>query len=335
MSRRPLRQLIPKAALWAVAASLGLSLACWLGVWLATEHGDRNVVLIGDSFTGNYRFEVGERIEDRLQTALGPQWRVWNAARPGARTLDMLLQLHQARTLHGDPDLVVLPLFVTKFAVDKPYLRLDKRGDNLKWLRLDSAAGPVLDSLDTEHWKKLAIHKAGLLVGFYDLLEYAWIEAVQSPNERAAMRAHDAGRARAIEAKIASHAREWQRIDPTAPGFADGPAARDLDLLVTYARTERIPLLILLIPVGNMDAVARVFSPLAQQHLEQARQVTRAWCERRGVAAVDLTDAIPGRTYDDFTHLNRVDGNDVLASAVAGFVRGGGIAATTGTPKVK
>jgi hypothetical protein len=53
------------------------------------------------------------------------------------------------------------------------------------------------------------------------------------------------------------------------------------------------------------------------------------------VAVVDLTDAIPGRTYDDFTHLNRVEGNDVLASAVAGFVRGGGMAATPGMPASK
>ena len=324
-SERPsLWSRLPGAAVSMVVGCLLLTLACWAGIAAGVDRDKPTLIFVGDSFTGNYRFEAGDRLEDLTEEALGARWQVFNFARPGARTLDMLMQVHQAQTLVGDVELVVLPLFVSKFQVGDPYVRLDKRGDNLKWLRLSTSSGPVLDSFGAEYLKKLTIHKLGLLVGFYELLEHQFVERVQQPSDRARMRSDPPARRRAIDAKSDRHAQMWGGVAFDEAAFGTTGAAQDLSLLIDNLKAQGIPLLIVLIPAGNMDVVDRKFSPEGKANLERARQASRSWCAQRDVPSIDLTQRLPGQLYDDFTHLKEVEGNAIITRAITAWMSSDG-----------
>ena len=321
----------PKAALWSVAGCLVLTGLCWAGVWVAAAPADKCVLLVGDSFTGNYRFEAGSRLQDLMEAELPDDWSARNFARPGARTLDMLMQVYQAETLMGRVDRVVLPLFVTKLAVGPGYIRLDKRGDNLKWLPLTGRAPAPSEILNDEEQKKLVIHKLGLLVGFYDLIEYLYVEHFQSPRERAEMRLDPPSRRAKINAKNARRAKGWDtyeldwtdRRDMQRGRIATSQAAIDLDLLIRVLEDKGIPLLIIWLPMGNMDIVRDTFSPRAQANLARVAEVARGWSDARGVPSVDLIHGLPGVHYDDFTHLKTVEGNRIVAHIAAQWAQTG------------
>lgn len=312
---------LPLAAILAVCGWAVLTLACYVGVRLQSDTSKKTLVFVGDSFTGNYRFAQPQRLQDLGEAALAPQWQVFNYGRPGAFALDILLQVQEAQRLTGRVDAVVLPLFVSKFLVTGPYARLDERGDNLRWLLWNGFAAEVVRTFpSTELYKKLAIHQAGLLFGAFDLLQYAYIEQVQSPDERAHMRANPPERRVAIEAHIVGHARTWQDLDWNPKRLTDSPAAKDLELLVRYAQKQRIALLILLIPDGDPDEIAAQFPPKAQANLQAARQTMRGWCGRQGVGFADLTDRLGAHLYDDYTHLKDVRGNQILVDAAKRWV---------------
>jgi len=314
---------LPRAALLAVVGWALVTLVGYAVVRLQSDTSKKTLVFVGDSFTGNYRFAAPQRLQDLAETALAPAWQVFNYGRPGAFTLDILLQLQQAQRLTGRVDAVVLPLFVSKFLVTGPYARLDERGDNLRWLQLDATACDMVATFNMELWKKLAIHKAGLLFGVYDLLQYAYIESVQSPQERAQMRASPPERRVAIQAHVIGHARTWDTVDLKQSNFLDSPAARDLELFVSHAKAERIAVLIALIPNGDPEEIALQFSQRAKANLQTARTQMLDWCHKHGVASVDLTDRLGGHVYDDFTHLNDVRGNRVIVAAVQRWVADG------------
>ena len=308
----------PVAAAICVALCAAVTLACWAGIRAGVDDEVPVLLYVGDTFTGNYRFDPGERLEDI--TAPPGDWQVHNFAWPGARTLDILLQVQKAETLLGRVDRVVLPLFVNKFIVGEPYIRLDKRGDNLKWLHLDSGALPVAETFDDELQRKLLIHKLGLLVGFYDLLEYLFVQHQQWPGQRQRMRKDPPDRRAKINAKNQRRARIWDERNITPQEVTTSGAARDLNLLVDYLKRRGIPLLILWLPPGNMDVVKENFSPRAQQNIQAARAIAMEWSAAHGVDHVDLFHALPGAYYDDFTHLNDVRGNRIIAEAAAQWV---------------
>ena len=156
---------------------------------------------VGDSFTGNYRFEPGERLQDLLGAEMGAEWTVVNHARPGARTLDIFMQVDQARLFHGEPDAVILPLQVSKLMPWESPVRMDKRGDNLKWWDVDLSS-PLWTSFNEEYRRKVLIHKLGLLAGFLDGIEYLYVEHVQNPLEREQMRKDAPKRQERIAKKI-------------------------------------------------------------------------------------------------------------------------------------
>lgn len=312
---------VPRAGLAALLACTLLTALAWTGVRLQRQPSARALVWLGDSFTGNYRFAAPQRLQDL--TALGPDWQVFNFARPGAFALDMLLQYDQARTLIGPVDAAVLPLFVGKLAQRGPYARLDERGDNLKWLRLHDDAAPVLQALDGELRKKLAIHKIGLLFGFYDLLLHLWVDGVQAAQERQRMRDNPADRQAGIAQRIAEHARDWHQRGLLPEDLRDGRAAQDLALLIARLRSHGTPLLIVLIPDGDPSKIDSAFSEQAKRHHQQAREAMARWCLERGVAFADATDQLGGGVYDDYTHLRDVRGQRVLASYAERWVQAG------------
>jgi hypothetical protein len=94
-----------------------------------------------------------------------------------------------------------------------------------------------------------------------------------------------------------------------------------LELLVQWAKAQQIPVLVLVIPDGDPDAIAAHYSPEAKQHLAEALAVVQAWCDARGLAHRDLTQALAGGLYDDFTHLNAVRGNQILVDAALHWLR--------------
>lgn len=316
-----LRRPLPKAAFAAVLACALLTGLAWAAVAWQRQSSAKVLVWLGDSFTGNYRFEAPDRLEDVTQP--GASWQVFNFARPGAFTLDMLLQYDQARTLVGRVDAAVLPLFVGKLAQRGVYARLDERGDNLKWLRLHSDAGPVLNTLDTELRKKLAIHKAGLLFGFFDLAQYLWVDWIQSAQERQRMRANPPDRQSGIAARVREHAQAWEQRGLTAEDLREGRAAQDLELLVQRLRAQGTPLLVLLIPDGDPELMIQHFSRRAMMHHDAARKAMAQWCEGQGVAYADLTEGLGGHVYDDYTHLKDVRGQRRLAAAAEGWIAAG------------
>jgi hypothetical protein len=197
---------------------------------------------------------------------------------------------------------------------------LDKRGDNLKWLPLASSSLPALETFDWELRKKLVIHKTGLLMGFYDLLEHLFVTGLKWPHERETMWQDPAPRRAKIDAKNVRRAQGWDQRVVDRDAILQSRAAKDLELLVDYLRERKIPLLIVWLPVGNMDIVRQQFSPRAQQNLEAVRRLSLEWSRARGVTHIDLVDGLPGPYYDDFTHLRDVRGNQIVANAVAGWV---------------
>ena len=60
----------------------------------------------------------------------------------------------------------------------------------------------VFKTFNGELWKKLLIHKLGLLVGFYDYLKHLFICHIQSPIERIQMRENSLSRQEKIRQKI-------------------------------------------------------------------------------------------------------------------------------------
>jgi hypothetical protein len=315
---------LPLAALIALGVCLLASTATLVGSRLRVHRDRTLVIFIGDSFTNNYRFDEGQRLEDLLARELGDAYQVFNLARAGARPLDLLLQIHRGELILGRVHRVVLPLTLDKLVIPDPrrHARLDKRGDNLKWLSLTTASRRTYSTFDGELWRKLVVHKLGLLFGFYDALEEEFVEHLQSPWERDRMRRDSPRRRRAIQRKTRELAAFWDQLSP-AQRRLDNAAGRDLGLTVAYPRQRGIPLLVALLPVGNMDVVRAEFTPRARANLEALRQASLAWCRQQGVPCVDLTQRLPGAHYDDFTHLRHVAGNQIIVDAVKGFAATG------------
>jgi len=255
---------LPLAALIALGVCLLASAATLVGSRLRVHRDRKLVIFIGDSFTNNYRVDEGERLEDLLSRELGDSYQVFNLARAGARPLDLLLQIHRGEMILGRVHRVVLPLTQDRLVVADPrrHTRLDQRGDNLKWLALSTDSRRTFSTFDGELWRKLVVHKLGLLFGFYDALQEEFVEHVQSPWERDRMRRDSPRRRRAIQRKIRELAGFWDAFSPSRLRL-DNAAGRDLALAVEYTRRTGIPLLIVLLPVGNMDVVRAEFSPRA------------------------------------------------------------------------
>lgn len=315
---------LPLAALIALGVCLLASAGTLVGSRLRVQRDRTLVIFIGDSFTHNYRFGEGQRLEDLLGRELGDAYQVFNLARAGARPLDLLLQIHRGELILGPVHRVVLPLTLDKFVIADPrrHARLDKRGDNLKWLALSRDSRRTVATFDAELWRKLVVHKLGLLFGFYDALEEEFVERLQSPWERDQMRRDSPRRRRAIQRKTRELARFYDALPPDRLRL-DNAAGRDLVLAVEYTRRKGIPLLVVLLPVGNMDVVKSEFSPRARANLEALRRASLDWCRQQDVPCVDLTQRLPGAYYDDFTHLKHVAGNQIIVDSVKGFVRSG------------
>ena len=309
----------PNAALLSVLGCLALSTSCYLSVRYSADDDGPLLLYAGDSRTGNYRFAPGDRLQDLTPERIPEGWLVHNYAWPGARPLDILLQIQKAETLLGHVDRVVVPLSVSRFRVGDPYLRLDKRGDNLKWLHADSLSLPTLETLDHEHKKNLLIHKLGLLMGFYDWIELMVVKNIQWPHEREIALNDPPKRRAKINAKTRRRATQWDTVPINPESFLESPAARDMDLLVDYLDAQSIPLLIVWLPVGNMDAVAATFSEKGRARLEEVRRLAVQWSRSRGVDHIDLVHSFKGEHYDDFTHLKTREGNQVIVDAVANW----------------
>lgn len=308
---------LPRVPLLVLAFCLLLTGLAWAGVRVTASSDRKHLIWLGDSFTGNYRMAAPERLQDLSAARLGADWQVWNFGAPGAFALDILLQAHSAWTLTGKVDAVVVPLFVSKLRTTQDYPRLDGRGETLKWLRLTDDAEPVLAALDAGLHKKLAVHKAGLwLFGSLDLASWLWRESVQWPWERERMRANPPERQQAMAKKAAEHAAMWQQpLDPAS--LTTSAAARDLQLLFGWAKAKQIKVLVLLLPAGDPDYIAASFQAEAKANHRAARDVLASWCAAQGVDTADMTEALGGGLYDDFTHLKHARGNQILVDAVA------------------
>lgn len=293
-----------------------LSMASALSIAWEGEENRPIALLVGDSFTGNYRFEEGERLQDLMEEESDGVWQVMNHAKPGARTLDIFMQVHQGLWLQPRVDAVVLPLQVSKLMPGESPVRMDKRGDNLKWWNVDFKS-PLWLSFNDEYRKKVLIHKIGLLFGFLDLGEFLFVREFQSPRERKEMRENSSRRQEKIAAKIEKIEEHWETTSIDKDAVYATRAAQDLAFLVAELNTRSIPLLIVLVPAGNPEITGRDFSASAQMHLKEAAEATRSWCKDQGVPVVDLVDTLPGEAYDDFSHLKGVSGNKMISRAAA------------------
>lgn len=322
-TERPLPPIarLPRLPLVLIACCLLLSGLAWAGVRLQADGEQKHLVWVGDSFTGNYRFAAPDRLQDLTAARLPAGWQNFNFGAPGAFTLDFLMQAQSAQTLTGRVDALVVPLFVGKLRPATSYPRLDGRGETLKWLRLDDNAGPIVAKLDAGLRKKLAVHKAGLwLFGPLDLASWWWRETMQWPWERERMRSNPPERQQAMAKKAAEHATSWAQPDAATPAMTESVAAQDLALLFGWAKAKGIRVLVVLLPAGDPDFIASGFSPEAQAAHRHARDLLASWCKAQGVDSADLTEALGGGLYDDFTHLKQVEGNRRLVEAVVGWL---------------
>ena len=278
------------------------------------------LVFVGDSFTGNYRFHKGQRLQDQVESMTEGEWQAFNHARPGARTLDIVMQAHQARWFHDRVDAVVLPLQISKLMPWESPVRMDKRGDNLKWWNVDLES-PLWASFDEEYKKKVLIHKIGLLMGFLDLGEFLFVEHIQSPKEREEMRADPPKRREKILKKIEAIEDHWTETSVVVQDVFDSQAARDLEVLVEDLQTAGIPLLVVVVPTGNPQVVQEQFSEEAQRHIKEAEEATLAWCKNHNLTVVNLATSLPGSAYDDFAHLKGIEGNKAITLPVVEWLR--------------
>ncbi|MCO4760203.1 MAG: SGNH/GDSL hydrolase family protein [Myxococcales bacterium] len=308
------RAMARRSPMWVLLVPLVLSLATWMGVRASLSSTKPTLLLVGDSFTGNYRMDDGDRIQDLLAADVS-KYHVVNLARPGARTLDMALQVHQAALLGLSPSVVVAPMFVSKFRSTEGYIRLDKRGDQLKWLEL-SRSGRFFASFDAQYKKKVLIHKIGLLFGFFDLAEHLYLQHVQWPIERSRMRKDPPARRAKIQKKLKAHAKVWEAAGTSDELLFNTGSAHDFELLAADVKARGARLIVVLIPAGNMDAARASFSDVALGKLEKTRRQVHAYLKRRNIEVVDVVDELPGRHYDDFTHMKTREGNAILARAV-------------------
>ena len=87
-----------------------------------TASSDKPVAIFaGESFTGNYRFGEGERLQDLVAKEMNDSFQVLNHGKPGSRTLDIYMQVNQALWFHPRVDAVIIPLQISKLmAWDSP-----------------------------------------------------------------------------------------------------------------------------------------------------------------------------------------------------------------------
>jgi len=312
---------LPWVGVSVFAVCLTLSVLCLLAASQTASSKIPIAVFAGDSFTGNYRFDEGERLQDLVGHELDGEVEVLNHAKPGARTLDIFMQVHQALWFHPRMDAVIIPLQTSKLLPWESPARMDKRGDNLKWWDVDLDS-ELWASLNMEYRRKVVIHKAGLLVGFIDMIEYLYVTHIQSPRERAEMREDRPSRREKIKRKIRDISQHWNDTPVVQSEVFESQASQDLEMLVRDLKERDVAILIVIVPTGNPELVSEVFSAQAQRNIEDARLTTVAWCNRNEVDFVDLSKSLPGSAYDDFSHLKGVEGNQVIASAVSQWIKG-------------
>ncbi len=307
-----------KLLLLTLAIPLGLTLLAAIPAFSQADDEQPVAIFIGDSFTGNYRFEPGTRLQDLLEDKM-PGWQVFNHARPGAQPLDYYMQVHQALWLHPRVDAVVLPIQVSKLMPGENPVRMDKRGDNLKWWNVDLSS-PLWASLNNEYRKKVLIHKAGLFFGFLDMAEYLYVEEIQSPMERAQMRENSADRQKKMAAKAKRVATYWNDYTVDIARVMTSRGVQDLAFLIADLKARAIPIHAILVPGGNPTIVRDHFPPQAKQTLRDAAEATRHWCRAMDISYTDVIDALPGESYDDFYHLKELPGNDRVAEAAKAWL---------------
>ena len=296
---------LPRVPLAVLGCCIALTTLSYAAVTSQSTDELPLVVFVGDSFTGNYRFDEGQRLQDLVEKETEYAWQAFNHARPGARTLDIVMQSHQARWFHDRVDAVVLPLQISKLMPWESPVRMDKRGDNLKWWNVDFDS-PLWASFNEEYRKKVLIHKIGLLMGFIDLGEFLFVEHLQSPKERAEMRENSQKRQDKIKRKIQAIEAHWAETPVSQTEVFASQAANDLEVLVSDLKAAGIPLLVVVVPAGNPGVVKERFSPLARKHLQQAEEATLAWCRQHDLPVINVVDDLPGTAYDDFAHLKGV-----------------------------
>ena len=311
---------LPRVPMAVLVCCVGLSTLSFAAITSQSSDEQPLMVFVGDSFTGNYRFEKGARLQDLVEAETDHQWQAFNHARPGARTLDIVMQAHQALWFHERVDAVVLPLQISKLMPWESPVRMDKRGDNLKWWNVDFDS-PLWASFNEEYRKKVLIHKIGLLMGFIDLGEFLFVEHIQSPKEREDMRANSQKRQDKIQRKIGQIESHWTKTPVVQSEVFACQAAQDLEVLVSDLKRSGIPVLVVLVPAGNPKVIADSFSPEARKHLEQAEAATLAWCEEHDLPVVNVVDTLPGTAYDDFAHLKGLEGNQMISTSVVKWLK--------------
>lgn len=255
-----------------------------------------------------------DRLQNILEVMLGPNWKVDNIGWPGARPLDYLMQTHQAITLGLKPDLIVADLSPHRFLPSRGYVRLDKRGDNLKWFRLEMPSREAISSLNSELIKKLVIHKVGLLFGFYDYLDYLFVSKIYWPSKQKKM--GDEKRKRAILESARITAGIWDTLQVNENTMLSSGPKRDYALFTQDLKSRNLPLLVVLLPAGHPGFIERYFSKKAQENLDKTYEVTKEWLEASNTPYLDLYHKIPSEHYDDMSHIYTRAGNKIITDAI-------------------
>jgi hypothetical protein len=309
----------PKAFLWLLISFIVLNLISYFSFSLQHNSDKKTVFLIGDSFTGNYRFDEGDRLQDIIEKDYS-EFQTFNLARPGARTLDMLMQLHQGIFLFGKPDKVILPIYSNKtLNFSDKYHRLDKRGDNLKWLQVSKSSERVYNSLDDEHKKKLLIHKLGLFTGFYDAFEYLFVNYLQWPKEREQAINSSEKRNAKIAKKNKTLGMKWSKGEVSLDAFNESKAMDDLNLLIKFVKDQNIDITFLILPPGNLDVVGD-FNIVAKNKIHLSHRFMVNFMYEHDLKFIDLFFNFKGEWFDDFRHPIDPKSNEMISTQLKPFL---------------
>ena len=202
--------------------------------------------------------------------------------------------------------------------------RFDADGENLRYLPVDGTGLACFRRLD-EHERNVAgVQRIALpLFLTFDALREAWVQYIQWPHERAAMRASTPKR----KAKIADRARqnglEMEAVTIGSDREWDTlTLARDLEFLFDNSRSRGIIVEAVILPFANPALVDTTWSDSARAKRDLSILRMRTWLEARGVPYVDFNEArhqshFPEPAWDDVFHLKSPEAYQYMASEIA------------------
>ena len=325
------------AVLLSAAICLGATLCLAAVSRLVWYDARPTLLLVGDCSVDNFRFWPGRRIHELVEAA-DPAMRVYNVAEPGALPGDLYPLAAKAALAVGRPTHVVIGLEADRFVIDPSAPRLMYSGRQLRWLPLLSVTSWKYFAELTPSEMAIAILQRGseffYLAG--DKVVDAWLRQVQWPQFRKSILENPESPELVLDksrrwAAQMDTARVWNRA-----GIDSLQRAVDFRTALELFRRDGARTVVVLLPYGNHDLIARTHTPSSQAKVDSLEVAMRRFLESTGVDFIDMASPtergnFPDSVWYDQMNIGRPEPFFRIAQAIGHWRRGEADAALVGS----